>query len=129
MEFKEAWNNLIKGKKIKRRAWIDGIYLMKDEDYEYKGYRKEVVNFRPHLSMISTTTWVIIGEEDKGEYSFTDAMILLKDGKKLKLKNWSDDDYVEISKDGKEIYLYRDCPYAFEPDVECYLANDWEIYG
>lgn len=125
MEFKEAYLELAKNNKIRRKAWDDSFYIMND-DGKIKSFREECVPFVFDLSIISSLDWVVINDTD-AEFSFVDVIDLLKQGRKVKLKDWPDDCFVEITKDQKSMFMRRISEYDFTPTFECFAANDWEV--
>lgn len=62
---------------------------------------------------------------------FEEAIILLKEGKKIRLSNWSEDAHIYINKKEKEIFemsLIFDYEKYFTLTLDSLLRNDWEIY-
>ncbi len=131
-EFKEAFEELRQGKKIRRVSWEPSIYIMLTENIllaeqkEIKAFRQECVSFPYDLSIMLSDGWLI---DDKGDekFLFLDVIQSLKQGKRVKLETWPDDCFLEATRNGQEVFMRRTCEYDFTPTFECLSASDWEI--
>lgn len=123
MEFKEAFEHLENGKKVRRRAWEDKtIYLMMGA--ELKCYRQECVVFNYDLSVFDDE-WFIIGKEEI--YSFSALIPFLLKGNKIKLKHWPEGCFVEADSSKTCLIKHVNCEYDFIPTFGCLAADDWEV--
>ncbi len=128
MEFKEAFEKVSLGKKIRRRGWIDkSIYFVMTPEKDLIGYRQEVVSFSFNINLANTHDWMLVDEKSEDILSFPEAVYMLSIGKKIRSKSWDDDSFIQISENRKEIYLKRTCEYNFQPEFECLSSNDWEV--
>ena len=126
MNFKEAYEELKKGNKVRRPTWEDTFYLFMDENGDIKCYRQECIHFIYDLSILSSNDWLI---EEKGDklFSFTDIIQYLLEGKKAKLKEWPDDCYIYAPNGVTELYMHRKSEVEFVPAFYCFSRKDWEI--
>lgn len=126
MEFKEMYSYLLSNHKVRRRSWEEkSMYLMMTPEDSVKCYREECLPFYYDISIINSTGWIVIGEEDN-EVSFSDTIALLRKGKKIRLKDWPKDRILECAPNGKEIFVRENCEFNFTPTFECLAADDWE---
>lgn len=135
MDFKEAFIAIHKGEKVRRSDWPNHLHLKKQtiistEDASeveiIKSFRQECIPFQYNLSILNSSDWIIVGEEDSGLIKFTDAIDALRKGKYVKLKEWDSDCYLGVSQNQKEIYMMKYCEYEYIPTFQCFLSNDWE---
>lgn len=126
MDFKEASDALKEDKKIRRKSWDKSFYLMMDLTDNIKCYREEAVPFVYTVDIINSHDWVIVGEGDDN-ISFPNIIKPLMEGKKVKLKEWPYDCFLEATQNGKELFMRRICEVNFTPTFECFTNNDWEV--
>lgn len=127
MDFKEATEQLKQQNKVRRKAWESTIYLLMNEVHEVKCYRLEAVPFNYDVNIIMSNDWVIVGEEEGEQYCFPDVVQNLLFNKKIKLKEWPEQCYLEATPNGKEVFMRRICEYPFTPTFECFTSTDWEV--
>lgn len=125
MEFKEAMVHLRNHRKITRNVWACE-YLEMDVMGKIKGYREEWAPFNFVIDIITSTDWVIEGEEDT-MLSFEDILKPLKEGKSVKLKEWPKHCAIEIEKTLNSVFIRKICDFDFTPSFNCFLANDWMV--
>jgi len=130
MNFKEAYEHLKEGKKIRRRSWPASIYLKRSqalilgEDDQYKCFRQECVPYNIDLSIIDSNEWMILGESKL--LSFSEIIEPLMQGKNVRLNNWPDSCFLEMDK-SKDVFLRRIVEFDFKPSFSCFASTDWEI--
>jgi hypothetical protein len=125
MDFSHAMSELDSGKRIRRKEWEKSVYLQKVDNKIFCS-RQEAVPFQYDISIIGSTDWIVVGEN--GECTFADAVKALALNKKIKLKEWPDDCYLEGVANRKEVFMRRNTVYEFTPTFECFLSTDWEAH-
>lgn len=124
MDFKEAMAELELGKKIKRHAWGNDMFLNKT-DNKINCYREEVVNFPYTLETLASHDWIV--EEVEGEHSFTDALVHVRMNRKIRLKQWAPHCYVKLDIGKKQLCFHGQALFDFVPTIDCLYANDWTV--
>src|ERR1017187_6901496 len=128
MNFKEAYIEAIKNKKIRRKVWEKSIYLCmvyEHEDELIRCFREECVMFVYDISILTSDDWVIVGEDKT--MIFADALTALLEGKKVRLKIWPVGCFLESTSNKKDLYMRKKCEYDFTPTFECLSSDDWEV--
>ncbi len=125
MQLIEAMEELKVGKFIHRLAWKDKTFL-KFENDKIQGYRYALGLYTYNSGIITSNRWMEVGEP-KNEYSFLEALELMKQRRYIRYFSWEPDRYILLSPDNKEIWYHRLETHEFTPSVECLLANDWEV--
>lgn len=127
MKFEEAYIALVENKKIRRKSWMESLYLMMSEDNIVKCYRQECIPYQYDLSIINSAGWMIVGDTENKRYLFSDICKKLNEGYKATLSEWDDECFIEATKDEKEIFARHISEFQFVPTFECFSASDWEI--
>jgi len=126
MDFQEAIKELNAGKKIRRRAWDNSIFLLvSPQTKNIYCYRYGIKLFDYDLELFNSDGWFI--EDDNKEYTFSEAIKAIFERKKVFHKVWENGDFIFCSDNKKEIYRNQLEFFNFLPTHECLNANDWEI--
>ena len=129
MNFIEAVRAAKNGKKIKRAGWLPACELgIDDTGYVlvYAHRADEAKVFSAHICHILADDWVVVSEPQK-TMTWTEALELLKNGKKVRRLSWGNPSYHLVEK----MDHFLGCcdvdrnqnPYSFRrSDIE---ATDW----
>jgi hypothetical protein len=123
MNFKEAYEKLEQGLRVRRKAWDKSIFLQ--DTLIIECFREECVPFIYSMDIVESR-WLVVGEGEN-EISFVNAIEELHKGKGIKLFDWPENCFLECSKDRKELFMRRITKFDFTPTFECFSANDWEV--
>jgi hypothetical protein len=125
MNLKEAYEQLSTGKSVRRQSWLELIHLKYDDNGLVKCFGQQAVEFQYDLSIINSSGWVVVGDEEGEVYIFPDAITHFLSNKKIKLKDWPKGCHLEIE-NGK-VFMRKMTEYPFVPTFECLMANDWDV--
>lgn len=128
MNFREAYQLLMQGKKITRLKWRDGhcLCLLKNDDGEHiVAQQLRFNNFHIELDGIKDGLWSTVDEPGK-TLSFLDAVDCFNDGKSMRLHHWDRDQFAYYDNNEKAIVMRSyECTY-FAPTFDCFMAQDWK---
>lgn len=126
MDFSSILEKMENSKNIKtrRKSWPDGVYI-KMIDNIPKMYHKDASFFSYDLSIINSHDWIVVGDEEKKTFRFTEAIKELKNGKSVRLSSWDNTTY--IMSDQQNLMQFKEVEYNFVPTYICFISDDWEI--
>ena len=131
MKFKEAYALLEEGKKIRRKSWEATFYFCNfiDDEGEIltRMFRQETIPYSLEFSAFSAGQWFIRGDKEK-DFSFLDALYLLKNRREIQHLSWDDSTYIKVNESGNDIVMCRTCFFNTEPSYADLIADDWEEY-
>lgn len=126
MNFKEAIEELKKGKKIRRKMWKDDIFIF-IEDENIKSFFRENRPFHYDIDIITSDTWVIHDDKEEKQFEFTEAIDLLLQNKSIRLIGWPQTTYIKMENDRKDFYISRMEQFSYVPTFQDFISIDWEI--
>lgn len=121
MNYAKAYEELMKGKKVRRKEWEPTMHLCLVKDV-VKSFRGEYVSFYTMPNIITSDGWLVVGDDKK--ISFTEALEELKNKKCVTREEYGDG-YLFIDKD--QLAICRPVEFEFMPTWKCFNALDWEI--
>ena len=127
MDFIDAVHELHKGRKIRRKSWDKSVYLQVLSNSFVQCYRSEAVPFLYDNDIILSYGWLILGDPEAKEYFFPEAVEILMNRGKVALNSWPPETYLEVTPNSREIFMRRECEFAFTPTFECFMSKDWEL--
>jgi hypothetical protein len=125
MDFKTAKIALLEGKKIYRRAWLHSYITKEGDDIKCYSTTLRYFNFTPDI--IFCNDWICLDDPEKKCMDFTEALKLLKQKHKMRLKSWLPETYIKEEEDGANVYMSvisENPVYISYPDFQ---AQDWEV--
>ncbi len=126
MNFKEAYNQLMQSKKIRRKEWDKSLYLKLNNDNLVRCYREEAIPFSYDLDILTSDDWIVTNK--LGNFPFYEVIYFLMQGEKAQLSIWPDDCFIESTRSGiKDLFMRRICEHDFIPTFECLISNDWSV--
>ncbi len=128
MNFREAYQELLADKKIRRREWEHFMHmrLVSNEVLTFKG---EYSNFDSDATIIVSDGWVVAGTDHQRKgMKFIDALDELKARKSITNLKWIDQKLEQfIFIDDSKIVICKEVEFDFMPTYQCLCSNDWEI--
>lgn len=85
MDFASAMNNLLVGKRIRRKKWNDGRFLFMEEGDAIRWNNRD--SFTVVEGSITATDWEVI-EEPPTYYTFKEVCEGVRNGKRYRLPHW-----------------------------------------
>lgn len=86
--------------------------------------KDNIERFKQYIDIIANAK--IVPEKTNNIMTFDQALILLKNGQKIRRKSWTNYRFIVLSDDGKSILMYDKTSRADFSDNDI-LADDWEI--
>lgn len=127
MVFEKVYDELLKGKRIRRKEWEQLMYLQ-IVDGRVKTFKGEYTHFSADADILVSKGWRIVGDEEKKDLTFLEALDALKQKKAVTNSAWDDyNDNSHILIDQGQIAKCRSVGYSFMPTFKCFCANDWEV--
>jgi hypothetical protein len=124
MNFQEAHEELLKGKKIRRKEWEPFMHL-RLIDKEVKTYKGEYTNFYASADILIDNNWLVI-DGDGSYITFIQALEELRSKKSLTNKAWEGKDcFIFLDKD--QIAMCKEVEFDFMPTYKCFMSLDWEV--
>jgi len=128
MNFEKAYNEMLKGKKIRRKSWeklshIKYFPSTKDQDGTIRTYSSKIDNFHCDASILISKQWSVINGDGK-ELTFLEALEELKNKKEITNKLWANQ---FLFLDGDHFACCSAVESGWMPSYKCLMANDWEV--
>ena len=123
MKFSEAVQALKDGERVTRQSWIGSMYFQIDSVTELLHcFQPTLKAFGYDESIMLSTGWEVEGEE--GEFAFYDIISFLQQGKKAKLKEWTDT-FIQYDSQAKTLVAHEMISFNYHPDFDAFTAIDW----
>ena len=122
MNFDKAYNELLSGKKIRRKEWEKFMHLRMIDD-AVKTFRGENIQYSSTSTILMSKGWKVV-DGDGTELTFLEAIEELKLKKSI-TNDKMNDAFIFI--DNGQWALCRPVEYDFMPTFQCLCSNDWEI--
>lgn len=127
MQFEKAYEELLKGKKIRRKEWEHFTHLRLAGKEEVKTYKGEYTEFYQNSNILVSNGWIVL-DGDGEQMPFIDALQELKLKKKITNIDWLEKGYDKfIFIDHNKLAMCTAIEFDFMPTYQCLLATDWEI--
>jgi hypothetical protein len=126
MKFEKAFEELMKGKRIRRKEWDNHLHLL-FKDNDIKSYHGEITVFYNKPSILISHDWLVV-DEDYKLLTFMEAVEQMKAKKRITNKKWLEegsDKYITIS--DNQFVMCKSVEFDFMPTYQCLIANDWEV--
>ena len=123
MNFKEAMELMLTGKKITRKEWQGSIYFKCDQ-------LKNVIALTPNTAIFQYSETIMISggwkiDDSEQTYFFYEIIEHLAQGKTARLVEWDDDTYIYYDYNHKNILIHKTDQFDYIPPFEAFIANDW----
>lgn len=130
MNIKEAFDKLNAGEPIRRKDWPLMLHLRLCYNDEKKkntvqSFEEVTIAFIYDLDILTSSDWRLFNDDKL--ITFLEALDLLKEGKKVQSKDWTNDTYIEADQKKSLIMMKTIRKKDWMPLLECLLANDWEV--
>lgn len=126
MNFKEALEELKKGKRITRTGWDQKNFLKMDGSGDIENFIIQIHPYQYDQTIILSEGWIIKGGDPENKLTFLEAIQLIKTGSSICLPEW-DGQWVSLDKAENQLVLnsYQSSP--FMPTFTCFMLNDWSV--
>lgn len=126
MQFEKAYQELLKGKKIRRKEWEHFMHL-RYQNGNVKTYKGEYTHFYNTSNIIMSNDWIVIDGDGKA-LTFLEALEELRQKKKITSKKMIEDNIdAFLFIDKNQFAMCKAVEFDFMPTFECFNAVDWEI--
>ena len=123
MKFCEAMDELKKGLKVTRQAWIGTNYFLIDEII-VKAYQNQFSYYAYDEDIMISDGWLI--DNDVNEYNFCDIIPFLKNGSKAKMKRW-ENTFIYYDNTDKCLVKSSIQESTFIPVFSDFESQDWIV--
>ena len=125
MRINEVIEGLMLGKKMRHSSWEKDSFLSLDKsDGEINFYRLEAIPFLIEANTLISSGWHRIGEEEK-DLCFSEALLLLAQGERIKNDFDDDYEYIEMDLNNKSIMKRRISVNPFVIDHISLFSTEW----
>ena len=122
MNFNEAMLKLNTGHAVTRQIY-DNIFYFKMVGNKVNVYEPRLTHYLCTNDTMVSTGWHIVGENKK-EYSFSEIILFLKEGKQVQLKHWKNS-FIYLDPVDRQLVFSSIEESSFFPRFEDFTADDW----
>lgn len=126
MNFTEAYEELLAGKKITRQGWEEKNYLKIDEDGIINNYYLDVTPYCYDQTIIKSDGWILYKGDPDNTISWLAGLMVIKNGGAIQYPDWGES-FISLDKSTSQIIYNSYVSRAFMPSFTCFMVNDWEI--